>query len=68
MGTLISALTGSDDPKEVSVMAKQAVDVRHFLSTHQCYLLKDSLNDLIFTFQVVNLISTVLEALRTSIF
>jgi len=32
MGTLISALTGSDDPKEVAVMAKQAVDVSSTLN------------------------------------
>ena len=29
MGAVIGALTGSDDPNEVAVMAKQASEVRH---------------------------------------
>jgi hypothetical protein len=33
MGTLISAVTGSSNPSEVSKMAKQATEVRNFTST-----------------------------------
>lgn len=42
MGTIISAMTGSEDPSEVATMAKQATDV-------------------------MNLLGTLVEALRTSI-
>jgi hypothetical protein len=67
MGTLISALTGSDDPKEVAVMAKQAVDVSAGFPVKHLMVGRLSCN-ISLKFQVVNLISTVFEALRTSIF
>ena len=37
MGTIISAVTGSENPQEVAVMAKQATDVSNYKVVNNKY-------------------------------
>ena len=81
LGTIISAVTGSENPQEVAVMAKQATDVSNYKVVNNKYFVPWAeykvlilnwikyldKNIIHLDFQVINLLVTLVEAVGTSI-
>ena len=71
MGIVISALTGSENPSEVAVMAKQASEVIFYTictTTKPLISFEDTWTDNrnLVPLQVVNMVISLVEALQTS--